>query len=416
LTSDDGVRAGYGEGTRAVHLPPLPDLGAVPIALPVVRSSTFAFDSAQAYADVLADRAGGFSYARIDSPTAATFAAAVAALEGFAVDEDVAGEAFASGMAAITAVLLSLTEQGAHVVAPAAVYGGTWAVLASTLSRFGVETTFVNGADTAAVRAACRQGTAVIWAETIANPTLDVTDLPALAKVAREIGARLVVDSTFASPMVCRPLEHGADLVVHSATKYLGGHSDATGGVVVGRRQLMSTVRRTRIETGGALAADEAFLLHRGLATLPLRVARQSATAQAFAEALRDHPEVARLRYPGLPDHPQHERAARLFDEGRFGGCVTIAPKGGRAGGMALCDGLRLARVAASLGGHHTLVSHAASTTHRQLDDAALAAADIDPGDVRFSIGLEDAADLIADARASLDALAEALTNSSPAS
>jgi cystathionine beta-lyase/cystathionine gamma-synthase len=159
------------------------------------------------------------------------------------------------------------------------------------------------------------------------------------------------------------------------------------------------------METGGVLSPDDAFLLHRGLATLPLRVARQCATAREFAESVAKHPRVQRVLYPGLGDHPDHELATRLFDAGRYGACVTITPEGGRAAGMALCDRLRLARVAASLGGHHTVVSHAASTTHRQLDDAALAAADIDPGAVRFSIGLEDAGDLIADVVQALDSL-----------
>jgi cystathionine beta-lyase/cystathionine gamma-synthase len=245
----------------------------------------------------------------------------------------------------------------------------------------------------------------LVWAETIANPTLAVADLPALATIAQDAGAALVVDSTFASPVVCRPLEHGADLVVHAATKYLGGHSDATGGVVVGGAPLMAKVRVMRMETGAILAPDEAFLLHRSLATLPLRVGRQSATARAFAEAVAKHPRVERVLYPGLHDHPDHELATRLFDDGRYGACVTVVPEGGRAAGMAFCDALRVAKIAASLGGHHTVVSHAASTTHRQLDDAALAAARIDPAAVRVSIGLEDAAELIADASQALDAL-----------
>jgi cystathionine gamma-synthase/O-acetylhomoserine (thiol)-lyase len=204
---------------------------------------------------------------------------------------------------------------------------------------------------------------------------------------------------------VCRPLEHGADLVVHAATKYLGGHSDATGGVVVGQRELVSRVRAIRTDTGGILAPDEAFLLHRGLATLPLRVARQCATAREFAEVLAKHQRVERLLYPGLTEHPDHATATRLFDHGRYGACVTVTPSGGRTAGLAFCDNLRLARIAASLGGHHTIVSHVASTTHRQLDDAALAAAGIDAAAVRISIGLEDPADLIADATSALDRL-----------
>jgi cystathionine gamma-synthase/O-acetylhomoserine (thiol)-lyase len=292
------------------------------------------------------------------------------------------------------------------VVAPAACYGGSFSLLRHVLSRFGVTSTFVTGNDPADYRAACRDDTRLVWAETIANPTLAVADLPALAALAHDIEAFLVVDSTFASPAVCRPLEHGADVVVHSATKYLGGHSDATGGVVVARDDLVAQVRQIRVETGGILAPDEAYLLHRGLATLPLRVARQCASAQAFAEALVQHPRVARVEYPGLSDHPDNALAKALFEPGRYGACVTVTPVGGREAGMALCDGLRLAAVAPSLGGQHTLVSHAASTTHRQLDETELAAAGIGPATVRFSIGLEDPADLIADAVHALDVLA----------
>jgi cystathionine beta-lyase/cystathionine gamma-synthase len=394
LGTDDST---FGEGTRSVHLPPPPDLNADPVGLPVIRSSTFAFDTARRYADVLAGRAPGYSYTRVDGPTAAVFANAVAALEGAHVDGDVVAEAFGSGMAAITAALLAFTGAGTHVVAPAAVYGGTWSLLHGILGRFSVETTFVEGNDPAAYRAACRDTTAVVLTETIANPTLAVADLPALADVAHDAGALLLVDSTFASPAICRPLEHGVDVVVHSATKYLGGHSDATGGVVVGRPDHVAAVHAIRVDTGAILAADEAFLLHRGLATLPLRVGRQCATARVFAEALATHPRVERVLFPGLADHPDHERATRLFDEDRYGACVTVTPAGGYDAGLALCDNLRLARIAASLGGHHTLVSHAASTTHRQFDDAGLAAAGIDPGAVRFSIGLEDADDLVTD-------------------
>jgi cystathionine beta-lyase/cystathionine gamma-synthase len=400
--SDD---ADYGEGTRSVHLPSSPSLASEPLAPPVIHSSTFAFQSAQEYSDVLGGRVSGFSYSRIDNPTASTFASAVAALEGVGVDGDVVGEAFGSGMAAITAVLLTFTGSSVHVVAPAACYGGSFSLLRHVLSRFGVESTFVEGNDPSAYRAACRPNTRLVWAETIANPTLAVADLPALATVAHDAGALLAVDSTFASPTVCRPLEHGADLVIHSATKYLGGHSDATGGSVVGRPDLVAQVRAMRAETGGILAPDEAYLLHRGLVTLPLRVARQCASAQAFADALVRHPRVASVDYPGLPDHPDHALAKALFDSGRYGACVTVTPAGGREAGMALCDGLRLARIAASLGGHHTIVSHAASTTHRQLNEVELAAAGIGAATVRFSIGLEDPRDLIADAEQALDAL-----------
>jgi cystathionine beta-lyase/cystathionine gamma-synthase len=406
-----GAAGDQGEGTRAVHTPRPAPPAQPPVGLTTYRSSTFEFETAQDYADVLGDVKAGYTYSRIDNPTVDAFALGVAALEAHGVDRAVAAQAFASGMAAISTVLLTLCGRDAHVVAPAAVYGGTFGVLDHVLSRFGVETTYVDVTDIDAVRAAIRSETVAVWAETIANPTTAVADLPALAATCREAGVPLVVDSTFASPAVCRPLQWGADLVVHSATKYLGGHSDVTGGVVVGDVDLVARVRRSRIDLGGSLGPDDAFLLHRGLATLPLRMTRHCVTALAVAEALAEHPKVERIDYPGLAAHPQHELAGKLFDAGpegrRYGAVVTIAPRGGRRAGMALCDGLRLARVATSLGGVHSLVSHVASTTHRQFDDEALSAARILPGAVRISIGLEDPEDLIRDIEAALASVQE---------
>jgi cystathionine beta-lyase/cystathionine gamma-synthase len=394
------------EGTRAVHAP-RPDFSQVrALGLPTYRTTAFEFDTAQDYADVLSDRAVGYTYSRIDNPTADAFALGFASLEAHGLDRPVAAQPFASGMAAISTVLLALCSAGSHVVAPAAVYGGTYGVIDHLLRRFGVEATFVDVTDTAAVQAAIRDTTVLVWTETIANPTTAVADLPALAAVCGEAGIPLCVDSTFAPPPVCRPLAWGADLVVHSATKYIGGHSDVTGGVVVGDVELVAAVRKARVDLGGSLAPDEAFLLHRGLATLPLRVARHCATAAVVAVAIADHAGIEHVDYPGLPTHPQHQLATKLFAAGpegtRYGAIVTITPKGGREAGFAFADRLRVAQVATSLGGVHSVVSHVASTTHRQFDDVALAAAGISPGAVRFSIGLEDPDDLIADIRQAL--------------
>jgi len=398
-----------GENTRAVHLPAPPVPAQQPLAVPVYRTAAFAFGSSAEYAALLNGAAAGYSYSRIDNPTADSFAASVAALEGSRLPGPAAAQPFASGMAAISAVFWTFTQAGAHVVASAAVYGGTYGFLRNVAARFGVQADFVDITDLDQVRAALRPQTRIVYAETLANPTTAVADLPALAAIAHEAGALLVVDSTLAPPVVCRPLEYGADLVLHSATKYLGGHSDATGGVVTGHPELIGQIRAVRIDTGGSLAPDEAFLLRRGLETLPLRVSRQCATALAFATAVAGHPAVRQVAYPGLPGHPGHAVAQRLFDAGpegtRFGAIVTVTPEGGRAGGYGFADRLRVAQVATSLGGTHTKVSHVASTTHRQLDDAALAVAGIDPGAVRFSVGLEDAADLIADTVQALDAL-----------
>jgi cystathionine gamma-synthase/O-acetylhomoserine (thiol)-lyase len=394
-----------GEHTRAVHTPAPPVPEQVPMGLPVYRTAAWAFENADEYRDVLGGSRPGYSYSRADNPTADAFAQGVAALEGVNVDGPVAGQPFASGMAAISTTLVALTKSGAHVVCPREVYGGTYGLLAELLPRFGVTTTFVDTTDLDAVRAAMRPETVVLWGETLANPTMTVADLPGLAAIAHEVGATFVVDSTFASPAVCRPLEHGVDVVVHSATKYIGGHSDVTGGVAVGAPDLLARIRHDRMELGGSLAPDDAFLLHRGLSTLPLRVERHCATALTVATALAEHPKVERVDYPGLPGHRDHGLAVKLFDRGRFGAVVTVTPAGGREAGVALCDRLRLVRVASSLGGTHSKVSHVASTTHRQLDDAALAAAGIGAGAVRISIGLEDAEDILADVVQSLDSL-----------
>ncbi|MGH3939435.1 MAG: trans-sulfuration enzyme family protein [Pseudonocardiaceae bacterium] len=374
-----------------------------PLGLPVVRSAAFVFDSAHDYAEVLSGRAAGYSYSRIDNPTSVAFAEAVAALEAPGA-ADVGAEPFASGMAAISTTLLSHLAQGDEVIAPMDCYGGTWSLFTRWLPRWGVRPILVDIADASAVQAAITDRTRMIYAETIANPTLVVPDLPVLADLTHGTGGLLVVDSTFATPVVCQPLEHRADLVLHSATKLLGGHADATGGVVVGRRAHLQPVREGRIDLGGCLAPDEAFLLHRGLATLELRVARQSATAAVLADNLTAHPAVARVRYPGLSSHPQHAAAAALFRAGRYGSMISVDLRGGRDAGMAFCDALRVVRIASSLGSVHSKVSHAASTTHRQLDDAALAAAGIEPGQVRLSVGVEDPGELLADLCRALDA------------
>ena len=407
----DGQRR-LGENTRSVRLPTSAPPGQRPLATPIYRTAAFAFGSTSEYAAVLGDAMPGFSYSRIDNPTVEAFCAAVSALEGLNLSYQAASQAFASGMAAISTIFWAFTRAGSHVVAPTAIYGGSYSFLKNVASSFGVQTEFVDMTDPGRVQAAIRPGTSVVYAETLANPTVAVTDLGAIARIAHEAGAMFVVDSTLAPPVICRPLEHGADLVLHSATKYFGGHSDVTGGVVTGHPELIKRLRDVRIDTGGSLGPDDSYLLRRGLETLPLRVRRQCSTAQLLAAGLVKHPAVRVVNYPGLTQHPGHGVARRQFDAGpegtRFGAIVTVAPFGGRDAGMIFADRLRVAQVATSLGGTQTKVSHVASTTHRQMDDAALAAAGIDPGSVRFSVGLEDGEDLLADAMAALDSLSRA--------
>ncbi|MEV8633475.1 aminotransferase class I/II-fold pyridoxal phosphate-dependent enzyme [Streptosporangium sp. NPDC051023] len=409
------MRRPNGENTRSVHLPAPAEPRQTPLGLPVWRSSAWGFADSAEYADVCDEKSSGFAYGRVDNPTTAAFAAAVASLEGAAAPKDVAGQAFASGMAAINAVLMTFLRAGAHIVAPIPVYGGTYSLITNVLSRFGVTAGFADYSDLSRVNAEVRSNTKIIYAETLSNPTMAVADIRGLYRIARRAGALLVVDSTFATPIVCRPLEHGADLVIHSATKYLGGHDDCSGGVAVGRPDLIAQLREVRIDTGGTLSPDDAFLLRRGLATLPLRVRRMCATAMVFAAAVAKHPAVRRVDYPGLPGHPGHQLARHLFDSGpegtRYGACVTVTPHGGYEAGVALADGLKLASIATSVGGTQTKATHVASTSHPQLGEAS----GIDAAAVRFSIGLEDAEDLIVDVTKALDSLT-ALLESGPAS
>jgi cystathionine beta-lyase/cystathionine gamma-synthase len=370
---------GLGENTRAAHLPTL----------------------------LRAQQPRGT--ADCDDAAADAFATAVAAMEGSHLPQPTMAQAFSSGMAAISAVFWTFTQAGTHVVAPATVHPGSYGFLRHVAARFGVRADFVDMADLRQVQAALRPETRIVYAETLGNATAAVADLPALAGLAHAAGALLVVDSTLAPPVVCRPLEHGADLVLHSAISYIGGHCDTDGGVVSGRPDLIDMVRGVRIDTGGSLAADQAFLLRRGLETLPVRVRRQCATAMLFAAALARHPAVRAVDYPGLAHDRGHELARRLFDAGpegtRCGAIVTVTPHGGREVGHAFADRLRIARVADPAGGTHTKASHLASTAYREFDAAALDAAGIDPAAVRFSIGLEDGEDLIADAHLALDSL-----------
>ncbi|MFF0727508.1 trans-sulfuration enzyme family protein [Streptomyces sp. NPDC004134] len=377
--------------TRTAHPPvPVPE-GSRPVTVPIHQGHVFSFDSADAMAAAFHDPDGAYLYSRFGNPTVRALEEAVSDLEGGA-----GGLAFASGMGAINAVLLSLLSAGDHVIAQRSLYGGTYATLTDLAERWGVSVTYVSGRDADEVRAACTPRTRVLYLETIANPTTAVTDLPALLAAAAEAGVTGVVDNTFATPLLCRPVEHGAAVVVHSATKYLGGHADVLGGVAVFRdAELRRRVWAHAVEQGAAADPFAAWLTLRGMATLALRVERQSATALTLAERLAAHPAVARVRHPGLPDHPDRATAARLLAAG--GGVLAFDLAGGRDAGRRCVESLRLALLSPSLGDVKTLVMHPASTSHRQLDAAALAAMDIGEGTVRVSVGIEHPDDLWAD-------------------
>ncbi|MER7535611.1 aminotransferase class I/II-fold pyridoxal phosphate-dependent enzyme [Streptomyces sp. NPDC097704] len=386
--------------TLAVHPPHVEIKGSRPLGVPLHQGHVFAFDSADALAEGFTSP-DAFLYSRLGNPTVRTLEDAVARLEGGA-----AARSFASGMGAINAVLLGLLGSGDHVIAQTCLYGGTYAVLTDLAARWGVDVTYVSGTDPEEVRAALRPETRLLYLETIANPTTRVADLPALAAVAAGAGVPVVVDNTFASPLLCRPLDHGADIVVHSATKYLAGHGDVLGGMAVFKDpELYGRVRHHAVEQGASTDPFAAWLTLRGMQTLSLRIERQSASAAELAARLEAHPAVEAVRHPALASHPDREIAARLLPAGG-GGVVSVDLAGGREAGRAFVEAVRLASLSVSLGDVKTLVMHPASTSHHQLDATALAAAGIGPGTVRLSVGIEHMEDLWAD-------LEQALTKAS---
>src|SRR5918999_1065854 len=380
--------------TRTVHAPVPQPSGSTPLSVPIYQGHVFAFDDADEMAAAFDGPDAAYFYSRLGNPTVRAFAEAVADLEGGA-----AGLAFASGMGAISSVALGHVSAGAHVIARTCLYGGTYSLLHDLSERWNVEVTFISGTDPAEVRDALRPNTKLLYLETIANPTTRVVDLPALVEAAAPArpGLICVVDNTFATPLLCRPLEHGADVVVHSATKFLGGHSDLLGGVAVFvSDELRRRVWDHGIDLGAAADPFAAWLALRGMQTLALRVERQCATAHYLAERLAAHPAVSRVAYPGLPDHPDHAVAQRLLPGGA-GAVLSFDLVGGREAGRTFVEAVRLCTLTGSLGSVHTLVIHPASTTHRQLDAAALAAASIGEGTIRIAVRVEHRDDLWAD-------------------
>jgi len=370
--------------TAAIHAGRLPALAGVPVIAPVHRSVIYEFVDADEFGTVMADASKGYLYTRIRNPTTDELGAVVAELEGAE-----AGLCFASGMGALSAAVAEIAPPGAGMVAATQIYGQTHHMAATR-----PDGRLVDIGDMDALRRAA-EGAALVVCETVSNPSLAVADIPAVAEVARAAGARLVVDNTIATPIGCRPLDHGADLVFHSATKYLNGHSDVLAGVAAGSAELIGRLAERSLELGATLAPDSAWLVRRGVRTLHLRVERAAENAMAIATFLEGHPRVRRVMYPGLPSHPSHDVARRILRS--FGGLMSFEVEGGRPGGEAVMDRVELCLRATSLGGLETCISHPASTSHRQLSAAELADAGIAEGDLRLTVGCEHVDDLIAD-------------------
>ena len=363
-----------------------------PASMPIYQTSTFSFDDVETFAGVGKTKiSGGYLYTRWANPTTDALARAVSALEGAE-----SSACYASGMGTIHATLSSLARAGDHIVSASQIYGGTHGLLTEVIPRAGIDVSFADVTNHAAIEAAFRSETRVLFCETIGNPTLPVADLEALAEIAHRRGALLIVDATFTTPYLFRALTHGADLVLHSATKYLGGHSDVTGGVVSGAAELIARVRHLGIDLGATLSPFDSWLILRGVQTLGLRMERICDNALALATFLEEHPRVDRVVYPGLASHPQHELARKLFGD-RYGGMVAFEVAGGAPAGRRVLERVRVASAAASLGGTKTLIVHPVSVTHTQLSPEQLRAAGITEGTMRVSVGIEDVEDIIDD-------------------
>jgi methionine-gamma-lyase len=384
-----------GATTRLVHGDALVRPTA-PVAPPIMQTATFATDSAERFAEVATERLGHAFYTRYGNPNHAQVAALVADLEGVA-----AAMVTASGMGALTTAVVSLVRAGDHVVLQRSTYGGTASLLLNLLPRLGVTSTQVEQGDLDAFERAFNPATKLVLLESPSNPKLEITDLSAVAGLAKAHGALTVADNTFATPLNQRPIAFGIDLVWHSATKYLGGHSDVSAGVIAGSAELLERIWDTALLIGAVLGPFDAWLLLRGLRTLALRVERHNANGMALARAAADHPAVLRVHYPGLPTHPQHALAAEQMTG--FGGVFALELHGGFRAADRFIASLQLAKRAPSLGSVESLVVHPAAMWGGMLAADQIAGAGIDAGLVRFSAGIEDTEDLIADVINALD-------------
>ncbi|MFB3764772.1 MAG: PLP-dependent aspartate aminotransferase family protein [Methanotrichaceae archaeon] len=379
-------------GTRCVHAGEAPSIKYRAHTTPIYQTSTFTFDSAEQADAVFSGKEPGYKYIRSSpyTPTHSAFLEKMKSLEG-----GEAGLSFSSGMAAEAALLLSQMKNGDHLISSDVIYGGTYGLFSSFLPKFGIEVSFVDTTDMEEVKAAFRPNTRVVFLESPANPTMAICDIQEISKIAGEAGAISVVDNTFASPYFQRPLQLGANAVVESCTKYIGGHSDLLGGVVVGSKDLIKGIIRAASILGGAMGSHEAWLCIRGLKTLHLRMERHAKNAMLLAQFLEGHPKVETVKYPGLTSHPQHEIAKRQMSG--FGGMLSFEVKGGVEAGRRLMNCVELCTISVSLGSTDTLIQHPASMTHANVPKDMRVRAGITDSLVRISVGIEDAEDIIAD-------------------
>jgi methionine-gamma-lyase len=388
------------KSTKAIHLGTLEAPVYGEVSVPIFQTSTFAFPSAEEGAARFSGEKPGYIYTRMGNPTVKALEDNIAALEN-----GYAGMATASGMAAISTVFLSLLGQGDHLVATDCLYGPTHVMIESELPRFGIAATFVDTSEWRNLEPALKPNTRMIYLETPTNPTLKITDIQSLAAMAHRHGTLLVVDNTFASPYVQRPLELGADLVVQSLTKILNGHSDVVGGmIIVKEAEVYKRIRQFLNLFGDTMDPHQAWLILRGVRTFPLRIERAQVNAMKIAGFLSQHPNVLWTRYPGMVEHPQHDLAKKQMDG--FGTMLCFGVKNGLEGGRTLLNSLRLITLAVSLGGVESLIEHPASMTHASVPREEREQAGILDELVRLSVGCEDGEDLCADLAQALNKIA----------
>ncbi|MCD9149101.1 methionine gamma-lyase [Pseudophaeobacter flagellatus] len=391
-----------GFATRAIHHAYDPQENEGALTPPLHLTSTFAFETTEAGGEMFAGERQGHIYSRISNPTCDLLERRIATLEGAE-----AGLALSSGMGAITAVLWTLLSPGDEVIVDKTLYGCTFAFMQHGLAKWGVTITHVDMTNPDTLRAAISDRTRVVYFETPANPNMRLVDIAATAEIAHAAGAQVVVDNTYATPYLTRPIELGADIVVHSATKYLGGHGDVVAGLVAGRTEQITEIRLVGMKdmTGAVMAPFNAMLVLRGLKTLSLRVDRHCESAQVVADYLEAHPAVRSVSFPGLESFPQHDLAKRQMAQP--GAMIAFEVIDGMAGGIRFMNGLKMIQRAVSLGDAETLVQHPASMTHSTYTPEERAAHDISDGLIRLSVGLEDAADILADLKQALPLLTQ---------